>query len=59
MFTDPNIDLYGGWLETPYGQWNLSWHLCGEHNHIGYEAVSSNSNGARPVIDVPIYNIEY
>ena len=59
MFTDPNNAIYGGWLETPYGNWNLSWHLCGEHNHMGYEGVNSTANGTRPVIDVPIYNIEY
>ncbi len=59
MFTDPDNAIYGGWLETPYGQWNLSWHLCGEHNHIGFEGVNSTTNGTRPAIDVPIYNIEY
>lgn len=59
MFTDPNNDIYGGWLETPYGKWNLSWHLCGEHNHMGYEGASSNSNGTRPAIDVPLINIDY
>ena len=59
MFTDPNNDIYGGWLETPYENWNLSWHICGEHNHIGFEGVNSTANGTRPAIDVPIYNIEY
>ena len=61
VFASASNQTYGGWLETPKRSYaTQATHLCGVHNHVGFERVTTtNANGARPAIDVPKSRIDY